>query len=280
MMRLPWGRRVSGSSIVPVSPRWAPKFFDRTCLSLWNFGMYEQEELMGREYLDLMCVEAKKLRPGARPRAGYNGLYDRGLSPSDWDDAPQLLLTLNSIVTQFTEEMNARIPNLGLDTQRYAAHLTYMDPLSFQRMHIDNPKLDNDARKVAVVFFLNPQWKSMSGGEWRFQHLNIENVPKEDEDMDKYKPDYDWKDMMVTPNGDRIVVFWADEKMHEIFPVSESSTYLTVWLYTSDLDTIGIPINPASLFEDYSILYNALNAYRDSESNALEKKGFAWGGSK
>lgn len=95
---------------------------------------------------------------------------------------------------------------LGLNT--YEFHFAKYEPGSFYQRHKDVFKSD-DARKISVIIYLNPQWKKGDGGELKIYHEENE--------------------IMVEPKAGTIVVFESHIE-HEVL-VSNTNRYsVTGWM--------------------------------------------------
>jgi len=92
--------------------------------------------------------------------------------------------------------------------------------------HFDNSCSD-DARKLTVLYYLNPSWIPEHGGYFRAYHTK-----------DEYED--------IAPVGDRLLVFWSDRLEHSVlesFAPHGESDYryaFTIWIATTDTSTIQI----------------------------------------
>uniref|UniRef100_A0A7S0ZD96 Prolyl 4-hydroxylase alpha subunit domain-containing protein n=1 Tax=Timspurckia oligopyrenoides TaxID=708627 RepID=A0A7S0ZD96_9RHOD len=92
--------------------------------------------------------------------------------------------------------------------------------------HIDNGG-GGDLRKLTLIYYLNPMWKSKHGGVLRAYDKF---------DASKYRD--------IEPIADRLVAFWSDSLVHEVLPMEgelskEQRRYaLTIWFCTDSVTHI------------------------------------------
>lgn len=222
----------------------------RAGFCLWNQGIYQQDNLLGPELAAKMRSEVEQLRgldlfdPARLVKDDrevmLKGIIEKDLGPSDWNDAPQNLLFVDSSVSGFPAALNQLIPGLALSPSRYMSKLSVYQSgkFAFQDSHFDNQCDASDLRKVTIVYFSNPGYKPSNGGHWRLQsHLNQSEKSEDDK-----VPPHEW---IVEPKDDRILIFWSDLISHEVLPCYGDSDLaaLTVWLTTEDPGIIGRDLN-------------------------------------
>ena len=93
--------------------------------------------------------------------------------------------------------------------------------------HYDNSGLD-DVRKVTILYYMNPNYRSELGGQFRI--YNPAGAVPETTDIE--------------PLGDRLLVFWSDLLVHSVEPsfapggVKDHRYALTLWLTADSPDAI------------------------------------------
>lgn len=107
---------------------------------------------------------------------------------------------------QVMQELNA-LCFLGL--QRFECHGARYAHGAFYRAHVDT-FVGDAARVISFAYFLNPAWTPAEGGELRIHGANAQDI---------------------APALDRLVLFRADDVMHEVRPVLGQERYtLTGWM--------------------------------------------------
>lgn len=195
---------------------------------------------------------------GSIQRFDKEGVFACEPDGQDYDVAPDmivymsvLLQTLPIALNQaFDEVSSEHISNPSLSNSSFNAKLAVTLPGgSTYPLHIDNPQgLEvNDTRKLTCILYLNPDYQADrgNGGELRLL-LGADGEIIRQVDL--------------TPEGGRMVLFWSDEIPHEVLPTApefvrgtEDPTVdnpldryaLTLWIPTQDVTTIH---NEASQF--------------------------------
>lgn len=216
-------------------PNWGAHFFDRAAFCLWNYGMYCQENVIGA------VEECNRMRREAIKLLGQHGMnrISRGhryvdLSSVKFEEAPQLVAFCRSITDQFAENLNQRMPDIGL-SRKVCSMILLESSGSGPGIsdHVDwDSELVADPRKLTVTYFLNPNWNSSVGG-----NLVYTNLPKEATVL----PD------TVSPEMDTVVLHWSDTTSYAVKPFkcqpNQSLICIKVFLLTQNISVIGEPVS-------------------------------------
>lgn len=132
-------------------------------------------------------------------RGDYIQWIDRNTAPPPLQVYLEKLNTLMGFVNQ----------TLYLSLKDYEVHLTQYPPGTFYKRHLDQFKKD-DHRKLSAICYLNPNWKTMEGGQLR---LYLQNKTED-----------------VLPEAGRLVCFRSDLLEHEVLPATRPRLSLTGWL--------------------------------------------------
>jgi SM-20-related protein len=98
---------------------------------------------------------------------------------------------------------------LFLSLKDIEAHLTRYAPGTFYKRHLDQFRHD-DHRRLSVLLYLNPAWKSQDGGELRI-HTKEGRVD-------------------VLPEAGRLAIFRSDLLEHEVLPATRERLSITGWI--------------------------------------------------
>lgn len=139
-------------------------------------------------------------------------------------DAPRLHEYVVSCVKTIVPILRSEFPHAMLDERMASNKLAVCvgDGSAYDK-HYDNSGMD-DTRKVTVLYYLNPSWRTENGGLFRI--YNPEGSPRGE-----------FTD--VEPMGDRMLVFWSDVLVHSVQPsFAQKGAYdhryaLTIWLTAS-----------------------------------------------
>jgi hypothetical protein len=172
---------------------------------------------------------------GIATRFDKEGVFACEPDGADYDTAPDLLHYMTAMIQflppllneSFNNNDNNTINNIGnsindasssssqqsqslleLSNKAFNAKLAVTLPGgSTYPLHVDNAQglVANDVRKLTVILYLNPAYKSTDGGELRL-HLSNEQV------------------LDLQPQGGRLVLFWSDEIPHEVLPTGTSTS--------------------------------------------------------
>jgi hypothetical protein len=216
-----------------VNPKWGQTFFKRAAFALTKYGMYYEEDMFEESsgIVDNMRFELEDL-------IGDSVSMWRDFDPAkDAQDAAQLTALMKSVVLQFPNEINQRVANAQLDETKFTVTTAQLFGDAVPDDYaVDNQAPEQDPRKLAVVFFMNPAWKQSSGGHWRFQ------LPKSAKNILSH---------VVEPKAGTILLYWADTSKFQVLPyhAPEESKLLSlhVWLHAASQESVGKPVDPALL---------------------------------
>jgi hypothetical protein len=95
--------------------------------------------------------------------------------------------------------------------------------------HYDNT--GTDTRKLTIIFYLNPKWRTELHGEFRIYQTKSDKITVDVHD--------------VEPIGDRLLCFWADELVHSVqesfcFSNNDHRYALTLWLFRTSNENITV----------------------------------------
>ncbi len=169
----------------------------------------------------------------------------------DYDIAPDLIVYMSVLLQTLPVALNQafeavsspQVPNPELSNASFNAKLAVTLPGgSTYPLHVDNPQglAVNDTRKLTCILYLNPEYQAErgDGGELR---------------LFLGEDDQQTRQVDLTPEGGRIVIFWSDEIPHEVLPTAPEfvsngedpnldnplNRYaLTLWIPTQDVSTI------------------------------------------
>jgi Rps23 Pro-64 3,4-dihydroxylase Tpa1-like proline 4-hydroxylase len=157
-------------------------------------------------------------------RFDKEGVFACELAGDEWNTAAWLLAYTREVVLTLPMLLNMADPSLKISSQAYGGKLAVaVGGGSKYPMHVDNGGggFGGDLRKVTLVYYLNPGWDSAKdGGAFRIYHG--EGLEED-----------------LSPEGDRLVIFWADGCSHEVLPnwgndVAKHRYAQTIWLTTED----------------------------------------------
>ena len=114
---------------------------------------------------------------------------------------------------------------LHLGLHHFEGHLAVYPPGACYRRHLDNPR-GQTARRVTVVFYLNPDWQAADGGQLRAYAGAGEGVAFE-----------------VLPRAGTLALFLSGEFEHEVLPAGRARLSLSGWFRDG---TDGHPVQPAT----------------------------------
>jgi hypothetical protein len=157
-------------------------------------------------------------------RFDKRGVFACELAGDEWGTAAWLLAYTREVVLTLPMMLNMADPHLRISSQAYGGKLAVaVGDGSKYPIHVDNGAggIGGDLRKVTLVYYLNPGWDAeKDGGSLRIFHGDgeVEDLP---------------------PDGDRLVMFWADGVEHEVLPnwgkdVAKHRYAQTIWLTTED----------------------------------------------
>ena len=168
------------------------------------------------------------------PKHNVHGLEFSG-TEHERADAPGLLLLIYLAVDQLAPLVNQHFPSLQLgrdvghqlavstgDGSGFPLHTDNTDP---EESKHTNPE---DRRKLSVLFYLNPNWRSENGGQIRLYPLGVTGEQEEDDSQAKhFEPE----------TG--ILLFWSDLIYHDTIPTQNTHPdhwryTLTLWMMTDD----------------------------------------------
>ena len=265
----------SFSSLDPIEPsldaeslqnqlaKYAP-FISKALVKNGYYTTPEPFSILPKESIQTMREQSIKLRNEGRfeqswsekidaatgkvTRFDKKGVFACEPDGQDYESAPDLIMYMSVLLQTLPELLNKcqkkrgditdEIEPFGLSVSSFNAKLAVTSPGgSVYPIHIDNPQglIVNDIRKLTCIIYLNPDYEADDGGE-----LRIFGFPD--------------KNIELTPNGGRMVLFWSDEIPHEVLPTaphadpadSTKDRYaLTLWIPTENVQAIH---NPRSIF--------------------------------
>lgn len=201
----------------------------------------------------------------SKQRFDKEGVFACEPDGQDFDFAPDLIVYMSVMLKTLPGALNqsfvmnpppqGSIPHPELSNTSFNAKLAVTLPGgSTYPLHIDNPQgLEaDDTRKLTCILYLNPDYQvdRGDGGELRIILQEGENGGAS-------------KQVDLTPEGGRLVLFWSDEIPHEVLPTAPDFVgateaninegidnpldryALTLWIPTEDATTIH---NESSLF--------------------------------
>jgi Rps23 Pro-64 3,4-dihydroxylase Tpa1-like proline 4-hydroxylase len=214
-------------------------------------GFMVVDNVMGSEWLAQMRAEADGLyvakkftqseseimdEHGEMKRFDKQNVFAYEMDGTELESAPALIHytaavmhTLPQVINHYFADEDIRISSSSYGTKLAVA----LGDGSKYPKHVDNVGLP-DTRKLTCVFYLNPDWDERNGGAIRvFGHPDI----VED----------------VSPIGDRLVMFWSDQIVHEVLEnygvLGEENSKrfaLTLWLVSENEECIADQNHPLS----------------------------------
>eukprot|EP00977_Amphora_coffeiformis_P027637 scaffold34628_cov166-Amphora_coffeaeformis.AAC.5 len=182
----------------------------------------------------------------------------------DYDTAPDMIVYMSVLLQTLPLALNQAFglvapdqPNPELSNSSFNAKLAVTLPGgSTYPLHVDNPQglAANDTRKLTCILYLNPDYDASrgDGGELRLV-LGNDNEQGDTITTMTTPP----RQVDLTPEGGRMVLFWSDEIPHEVLPTAPGffsgdavgnideivdnplDRYaLTLWIPTDDISTI------------------------------------------
>ncbi|MCF6208467.1 MAG: 2OG-Fe(II) oxygenase [Ghiorsea sp.] len=94
----------------------------------------------------------------------------------------------------------------------YEAHFAHYAPKSFYKRHLDAFK-GASSRKLTTVYYLNPNWSKVDGGELLMY--------QDDKSKSPFKT--------IIPQNNRLVVFLSDAFPHEVLPAQKDRYSIAGW---------------------------------------------------
>ena len=216
--------------------------------SLAADGYYTTTGFLGADACAMMRAEAEQLYAGGEFMQSVStdahgqtfdkeGVHAVELDGDEWDRAAWLLEYTTQVMATIPSMLNAQWPELCMSDAAYGTKLAVATAGCGSKYpkHVDNSG-PPDQRKLTVIYYLNPEWAPAMGG-----HLRLHVGGTEDEPVD------------ITPEGDRVVMFWSDLCVHEVLPNlaprgdrARGDRYaLTLWLVSSSNSQICDETQPA-----------------------------------
>ena len=183
----------------------------------------------------------------------------------DYDTAPDMIVYMSVLLQTLPVALNQAFGvvapeqrNPDLSNSSFNAKLAVTLPGgSTYPLHVDNPQglAANDTRKLTCILYLNPDYDADrgDGGELRLVLAGKEGVDKTTRQVD------------LTPEGGRIVVFWSDEIPHEVLPTAPG--FVGEVMAADDDETVDNPLDRYALTlwiptEDISTIHNESSQFR------------------
>jgi len=170
---------------------------------------------------------------GVLQRVDKPGVYSLELNGDEAQTASFLLHYTAGILHTMPQLLNHHL-NTGLSGSNYGTKLALTrGNHSKYPKHVDNVGLP-DLRKITCIYYLNPGWDKRNGAELRL--WGNRGVVED-----------------VSPVGDRLVLFWSDQVVHEVLAnvadISSSSDRfaLTLWLVSESSEGICDPQHPLAV---------------------------------
>ena len=199
-------------------------------MALKTKGYYRRTQFLGASRCAAMREDAERLYGLNRFAASLSvdeegkqfakpGVFSTELDASDFDYAPHCLAYTRDVVTTLpgilSEALDGKVSS-GL----YGTKLAVALPGASYPKHVDNACSRDasgapaDKRWITCIYYLNPNWDHKWGGHLR---LYTDEGPLD-----------------IAPDGDSLVVFFADRVVHEVLPTTKDDHHqrfaLTIWL--------------------------------------------------
>lgn len=140
-------------------------------------------------------------------------------------DGPRLHEYVVSIVKSLVSMISEKFPDACLSPLLASNKLAVCtgDGSSYDK-HYDNSG-GEDLRKLTVLYYLNPDWRTELGGAFRIYNsvLTLSNNPIEDSNNSVIRQSSNGLDsnieiIDINPVGDRLLIFWSDRLVHSVQP--------------------------------------------------------------
>lgn len=200
-------------------------------------GWFTLDGLLGDNTCEQMRAETMMLRRNGCFSQSYSEIAETGeriwrpgvfameLDGESWRSAPLTITFVNELMRELPPVLNDSFRERGLllssSVFGHKIAISEGDGSNYPK-HLDNVAgPPNDKRKVTAIYYANQQWDDANGGVIRLYDQLDEPLYTD-----------------ISPQGDRLLVFWSDLLVHEVLPSWKSQEdahrcTLTVWL-TSD----------------------------------------------
>lgn len=211
-------------------------------------GYYTTTGFLGADACAAMRLEAEQLYASGEfmqsvstdahgQRFAKEGVHAVELDGDEWDRAAWLLEYTAQVMATVPAALNSHSPELCISEAAYGTKLAVATAGCGSKYpkHVDNSG-SPDQRKLTMIYYLNPEWAPAMGG-----HLRLHLGGIDDEPVD------------ISPEGDRVVLFWSDLIVHEVLPnlaprgdrVRGDRYALTLWLVSGCQSQICDESQPA-----------------------------------
>jgi hypothetical protein len=183
-------------------------------------GYFTATGFLGADVCAAMRLEAEQLYAGGEfvqsvstdahgQRFNKEGVHAVELDGDEWDRAAWLLEYTAQAMASVPAALNAQWPELAMSEAAYGTKLAVATAGCGSKYpkHVDNSDGSPDHRKLTMIYYLNPRWAPAMGG-----HLRL--YPSVEQDGTEPEPE----PVDITPEGDRVVMFWSDLCVHEVLP--------------------------------------------------------------
>eukprot|EP00596_Hydrurales_sp_CCMP1899_P002396 CAMPEP_0119051420 /NCGR_PEP_ID=MMETSP1177-20130426/73041_1 /TAXON_ID=2985 /ORGANISM="Ochromonas sp, Strain CCMP1899" /LENGTH=274 /DNA_ID=CAMNT_0007030613 /DNA_START=248 /DNA_END=1072 /DNA_ORIENTATION=+ len=216
--------------------------------------MYRQEAVGFYERKDMTISKSTRWDNETNSVVTYDkhNVFATQLNGGDsYYDGPRLHEYVVSIVKSLVPIISEKFPEAHLSPLLASNKLAVCtgDGSSYDK-HYDNSGGD-DLRKLTVLYYLNPNWRTQLGGAFRIYNSVLtpsSSTPEVATAIEQSSNDSDHTNVEVTdinPIGDRLLIFWSDRLVHSVQPSqapagdADHRYAFTVWITSENAISIS-----------------------------------------